>query len=98
MSSFAETEQEAGVTEQGERDGCKSLSQELVAGRKRDGRVVWISGYQRSWIAGWRSSSSASALSGKLPLGWTGSDLILLGHLPRERGHCLLITSQHTVH
>lgn len=34
MSSSAETEQEAGVTEQGERDGCKSLSQELVAGRK----------------------------------------------------------------
>lgn len=77
-----------GTTEQGERDGCKSLSQVLVAGRKRGGRAVWISGYQRSWTAGWRSSSSASALSGKLPLGWTGSDPTPLGHLPRKRGHC----------
>lgn len=89
MSSSAETEQEAVITEQGERDGCKSLSQELIAGEKRDvtcaGRAVWINGYQRSWTAGWRSSSSVSALSGKLPPGWTGSDLALLGHLPRNK-------------
>lgn len=96
MSSSAETAQEyisipvqTGITEQGKRDGCKSPSQELVAGRKRDGRAVWISGYQRSWTAGWHSSSSVSALSGKLPLGWTGSDPTLLGHLLRKRGHCL---------
>lgn len=48
------------------------------------GRVVWINGYRRSWTAGWRSWSSASAPSGRLPLGWTGSDPVLLGHLPRN--------------
>lgn len=31
-----------------------------------------------------------SAPSGKLPLGWTGSDPVLLGHLPRNnRALCL---------
>lgn len=88
MSLFAETKQETGITEQGERDGCKSLSQELTAGKKMDGasagRAVRINGYQRSWTAGWRSWSSASAPSGRLPLGWTGSDPVLLGHLPRN--------------
>lgn len=86
MSSSAETKQDTDITEQGKRDGCKSLSQELAKGKKMDGasagRAVWINGYRRSWTAGWRSWSSASALSGRLPLGWTGSDPVLLGHLP----------------
>ena len=43
-----------------------------------------IDGYRRSWTVGWRSWSSASAPSGRLPPGWTGSDPVLLGHLPRD--------------
>lgn len=60
----------------------------LLQERKRDGastgRAMQINGYRRSWTAGWRSWSSASVPSGKLPLGWTGSDPVLLGHLPRN--------------
>lgn len=48
------------------------------------GRAARINGYRRSWTAGWHSWSSVSAPSGKLPLGWTGSDPALLGHLPRN--------------
>lgn len=86
------------VLEQGERVGCKSLSQELIAGKQVDGasagRAVWINSYQRSWTAGWHSWSSESALSGRLPLGWTGSDPALLGHLPRNKGHSAYTVSK----
>lgn len=60
----------------------------LLQERKRDGdtagRAMWINDYRRSWTAGWRSWSFVSAPSGRLPLGWTGSDPVLLGHLPRN--------------
>ena len=90
MSSSAETKQEtltlkSRVREMAANHSHKSSLQE----RKRDGasagRAVWINGYRRSWTAGWRSWSSVSAPSGRLPPGWTGSDPVLLEHLPRNK-------------
>lgn len=43
MSSSAETKQETDIKEQGERDSCKLLSQELVAGKKKGWGQCWQS-------------------------------------------------------
>lgn len=100
MNSSVETKQETlllqgWVREMAANCSHKSSQQERERDGAAAGRTTQSNSYQRSWTAGWRSWSSASAPSGRLPRGWTDSDRILLGHLLRNKA---LVTPQPSQH
>lgn len=100
VNSSVETKQETlllqgWVREMAANCSHKSTQQERERDGAAAGRTTQSNSYQRSWTAGWRSWSSASAPSGRLPRGWTDSGRVLLGHL---LGNKALVTPQPSQH